>query len=193
MLHPMPTDCRHRRNEANAFRGPSFSPFHEPGRNRSLSTCRLLMHMHQKLVIGLHRFMASMRSQKLEGGPFHEPRSRNIAELANSAMLFRGGFMAARREHPLVETIRQPALKGCCRHGAIQSRRMKPKALDCCRNYSFQDGCHSVDGRRKLRKLSEQSGAFGFMIGGHCGHRVHGPDAPTPSWWHSPRVGPQDV
>jgi len=36
---------------------------HEPGRNRWLTVCELLMHMHQKLVVGLHRFMASMRIQ----------------------------------------------------------------------------------------------------------------------------------
>jgi hypothetical protein len=40
---------------------------------------------------------------------------------------------------------------------------MKPKALDCCRNYSFEDACRSVIGRRKLRS-SQQSRAFGFML-----------------------------
>jgi len=43
---------------------------------------------------------------------------------------------------------------------------MKPKALDCCRNYSFGDVRGGIIGRRKLR-CSQQSRAFGF-IGETC-------------------------
>jgi len=63
--------------------------FHEPGRNRSLSICELLMHMHQKLVIGPRRFMVSMRSQELEGDPFHEPMvDYRVAEENATAVAF---------------------------------------------------------------------------------------------------------
>jgi len=62
--------------------------FHEPGRNRSLSTCQLLMHMHQELVIALHRFMASMRDRKAVEA-FHEPMRQPgiIADFTKSAII----------------------------------------------------------------------------------------------------------
>ena len=40
---------------------------------------------------------------------------------------------------------------------------MKPKALDCCRNYSFEVACRGVADCRKLR-CSQQSRAFGFIL-----------------------------
>jgi len=42
---------------------------------------------------------------------------------------------------------------------------MKPKALDCCRNYSFGAACRDTNARTKLR--CSQSRAFGFMCNDH--------------------------
>ena len=44
---------------------------------------------------------------------------------------------------------------------------MKPKALDCCRNYSFEGAYRGVTRRQKLR-CSQQSRAFGFIVGSRC-------------------------
>ena len=47
----------------------------------------------------------------------------------------------------------------------MNENSIKPKALDCCRNYSFESACRGEIGCQELRKLSEQSRAFGFIRG----------------------------
>ena len=54
------------------------------------------------------------------------------------------------------------AVAQCKVHHFIQGSSMKPKALDCCRNYSFEDGRRGVAGGQELR-CSQQSRAFGFI------------------------------
>ena len=48
---------------------------------------------------------------------------------------------------------------------------MKPKALDCCRHYSFGDGGDGATGRGKLQLL-QQSRAFGFILGSDRNHET---------------------
>jgi len=103
---------------------------HESGRNRSLSMCQLLMHMHQKFVIGLYRFTASMCVQEPEDDPFHEP-------MRGSA-----GFQ------PAVSRVSNPL---ALRHASAQSQwplpRPSPRVARRGRAFSIMTATHWTVGR----------------------------------------------